>query len=183
MSLIKRYQSEIHGNYSRKGLKYGLVLGCVLSVVLLFRYLLGVPPNAPIAKDETWTVFAFLFLGNCVALWIYRNSLKDKKITFKEAYLLCLIADVVSCMIYGMFIYIYAYYIDNGQPSFVERCATVMFNSLNESGQQTTNLPPPPMSYLVIYSMMSNVIMAVLASFMSSLLLRNEKAQVYTKEK
>lgn len=173
----------MHGSYGKASLKYGLILGLVLSFVLFLRYLIGFAPDAPVSKAETWTVFAIMLIGGGIATYYYRNNLTDKKITFKEAYLLSLLSNIIACIIYAMFMYIYATSIDNGEDSFLKRSIGVLVKNFTEKGEAVPDMTGYRISFLSISSLMYNMVMSVLAAFISAMIFRNEKAAPYIKEK
>lgn len=176
-AIIRRYRSIIHGNYRWAAFKYGIVMGVALSVCLVFRYLLGRPSNAPISSDENWIVFVALLVMSLVFVFHYRRHLTEKKITFKESFLLTFDSCVVACIIYAVFMYIYALYIDNGMDSFHDRTMDVMTRAL-ATGENPNQVQLPDMVYLVFWGMMVNIIMSILVAFICGVICRNEKGEL-----
>lgn len=176
-AIIRRYRSNIHGNYRWAALKYGIVMGGALSVFLVFRYLLGHPSNAPISSDENWVVFVALLVMSLVLVFHYRRHLTEKKITFKEGFLVAFDSCVIACIVYAAFMYLYAMYIDNGMDSFQDRTLDVMKRALAEGGNPN-QVQLPDMVYLVFWGMMVNIIMGILIAFITGVVCRNEKGEV-----
>lgn len=176
-AIIRRYRSNIHGNYRWAALKYGIAMGVVLSVFLVFRYLLGHPSNAPISSDENWVVFVALLVMSLVFVFHYRRHLTEKKITFKEGFLVTFDSCVIACIVYAAFMYIYAMYIDNGMDSFQDRTLDVMKRALAE-GENSNQVQLPDMVYLIFWGMMVNIIIGILIAFITGIVCRNEKGEV-----
>ena len=78
MGFFHRYQSEIHGNYRKGYLRFGIITGVVLMLYILVRYMMGL---------------------------LYRNVLPDRKATLKELMLLGLGTAVVGSVLYGLFLW------------------------------------------------------------------------------
>lgn len=176
-AIIRRYRSVIHGNYRWAALKYGIVMGVALSVFLVFRFLLGHPSNAPISSDENWVVFVALLVMSLVLVFHYRRHLTEKKITFKESFLVTFDSCVIACIVYAAFMYIYALYIDNGMNSFQDRTLDVMTRALAKR-ENPNQIQLPDMVYLVFWGMMVNIIMSILIAFITGIVCRNEKGEV-----
>ncbi len=176
-AIIKRYRSVIHGNYRCASIKYGIVMGVGLSCCLVLRYILGHPSNAPISGDENWVVFIALLIMSLVLVFHYRRHLADKKISFKEGFLLTLYSCIVACVIYAVFMYFYAIFIDNGIDSFQDRTIDTMTRAV-ANGNSTNNIHLPEMIYLVFWGMMANMIMSILVAFITGIICRNERAEI-----
>ena len=108
MGLIKRYESEIYGDYKKGWLLYGLYTGLIMSFSVLFRYWLTYPMDTP----STWTDNIILFLCMFVFTYLYRKKLYCGNVFFKEIYILNLGVGVVAGAIYGLFIWYYGTCVD-----------------------------------------------------------------------
>ncbi|MDO5760851.1 MAG: DUF4199 domain-containing protein [Bacteroidota bacterium] len=179
-AIIRKYRSIIHGNYRWAALKYGITMGIVLSGILFFRYLLGHPANAPIASDENWVVFVALLVMSLILAFHYRKLLEEKKMTFKEGFLLSFDSCVIACIVYAVFMYFYSIFIDNGIESFQDRTIDVMTRSIAEGGDK---VELPEMIYLVFWGMMANIIMGILVAFITGIICRNEKSELVINNK
>ncbi len=178
--IITRYKSVMHGNYKLAGVKYGIVMAAGLCVFLFLRYVVGHPANAPIAKDETWVVFLGLLLMSLMLVFHYRRNLIERKISFKEAFLVSFYSCLVACAIYAVFMYGYTLYIDNGLDSFHDRTIDVMTRSIARSENiDIDKVVLPEMPYLVAWGMVLNMIMGILVAFITGVICRNEKKQLY----
>ena len=145
-----------------------------------FPYVVGHPANAPIAKDETWVVFVGLLLMSLMLVFHYRRNLIERKISFKEAFLVSFYSCLVACAIYAVFMYGYTLYIDNGLDSFHDRTIDVMTRSIARSENiDIDKVVLPEMPYLVAWGMVLNMIMGILVAFITGVICRNEKKQLY----
>lgn len=159
-------KSTSNGNST---LKYGLLLGVILSLVLFFRYLLNLAPNAPISRTETLVALFVILVLDIV--YVCLNQ-KGRKVTFSKILLRCWWISTIASVLYGVFLYVYACYIDNDTPSYIERCTNTMLNSLTQNGQEVSGIDSIPMSYMVMYSIMSNVIVGFVASLLTCIILK-----------
>ncbi|MBR1768921.1 MAG: DUF4199 domain-containing protein [Bacteroidales bacterium] len=177
-SFVRQYQSTMHGNYLWASVKYGILMAIGLSASLTLRYILGHPANAPVAYDETWVVFIALIVMSLVLVFHYRRHLREKKISFKEGFLLTFYSSLIACAIYAGFMYFYSVYIDKGIESFQDRTIDVMTRSLAEcEGKEIKDIHLPEMPYLVLYGMILNMIMSILVSFLTGIICRNERSK------
>lgn len=150
-------------NYSKTNLMFGLLLSVVLSLVLFFRYLLGFAPNAPISRTETIVALSVMFvLDICL-------KQRESEINFSKTLLRCWWINIIASVLYGMFLYVYAYSIDIATPSYIERCTNTMLDSLAQNGQELSDVKAMPISYLVMYSIIGNVIVGFVASLVTCL--------------
>lgn len=175
MGLIRRYSSVMHGNYRTACLKYGLYMGLAFSFVLFFRWLIVLPASQPMGIVEN--VLQFGLMLAFVAM--YRGSLCEKKITFKEAYIVGLGSAVVGAIIYGLFMYMYIMYMD---PDMQTRCLEIQKAADTKgefSPKQLAQLVRP--SYIAFSSILLNSVMAVIWSLVAALVLSNEKAALKKK--
>ena len=176
MGLIRRYESKMHGDYKRAILRYGFFGGLIFCVVLLLRWLLVLPPSQPMSYVENVLQLVLLF----VFVYLYKRRLPDRRINFKESYVVALGTAVVSAVIYGMFMYVYASYIDTQMQ---ERCFEFqrMMNQGQYTEEQLKDLTKP--SYIAFSAVLLNSVMAVLWAMIVAIFLRNERAIVVQKQK
>ncbi len=175
--LIRRYESVMHGNYHRMSLRYGLVIGAIMILSLLLRYLMIYKPSSPMT---IWDNIAMLVLMAC-CVFHYRSSLENKKITFKESWLVGFYSGCVAAVLFGVFMYIYAANIDSEMSL---RCANNL-REIEEYQQYTpedfAQMTRP--SVIAFQYVIYNIIMAILWAFVIGILLKNEDSQPRIKEK
>ncbi|MBR1626509.1 MAG: DUF4199 domain-containing protein [Bacteroidales bacterium] len=175
--LVGKYQSTIHGNYSRMSLRYGILIGIIMIVVLMIRYLSAYKPSSPMTLWDNIT----LLITMAICVYHYRSSLENKKITFKEGWLVGFYSGCVAAILFGVFLYLYSNSIDTEMSL---RCANVLrriqdYASYTE--EQFAEMTKP--SVLAVQSMIYNAIMAVLWAFLVAIILKNEDAKQIIKEK
>lgn len=98
MRFFHRYNSTIHGDYRKAYLRCGLIVGGLLSLYIMVRYLVGAPAERPegYMSDVIMLVTVFLFT------LLYRNSLAEKRSTLKELMLFGMGTAVVGSVLYGL---------------------------------------------------------------------------------
>ena len=173
--ILRKYSSVMYGNYKKASLKYGLLTGGVLIIVLLLRYLIEAKPNSPTSLADNITLLIMFVL----CLYLYKNKLPDKKITLKEGFLLTFYTGIIASILYGMFMYLYVSSIDT---QMTLRCANTL-RQIPEYANYTTEQfgSMTKASVIAFQSIIYNVVMSVLWALITSLILRNEKADVVTK--
>lgn len=168
--IISKYSSEIHGPYLTKSLKYGLIIGALLCIGLLIRFMIMKPPSSPISLTDN--IIMLLSMG-CMVFW-YRNTLPEKKITFKEAWLTGFFSGSIASLLFGIYMYIYIIWIDANMP---DRCIKVLKNVeqyKDYTYQQFQAMTTP--STIALQAIIYNVIMAIIWAFCVAIVVRNEKA-------
>ena len=155
MRLIRRYSSQMHGNYKKAILRYGVYVGLIFSFVLIFRLLLVLPVSQPMSYVENILQLVLLF----VFVYLYKRQLPERRINFKEAYTVALGSAVVGSVIYGMVLYLYVLYI-NGEFS----------------SEELQNMVKP--SYIAGSAIILNSVMAIMWAMVVAIFLRNERAVV-----
>lgn len=172
MRLIRRYSSQMHGNYKRAILRYGVYIGLIFSFVLIFRWLLVLPVSQPMSYVENVLQLVLLF----VFVYLYKRQLPERRINFKEAYTVALGSAVVGSIIYGMVLYLYAQYID---PEMQARCLEIQRRA-NVNGEfapeDLQNMVKP--SYIAGSAIILNSVMAIMWAMIVAIFLRNERAVV-----
>ncbi|MCH3923948.1 MAG: DUF4199 domain-containing protein [Bacteroidales bacterium] len=177
MKLLRQYSSTMHGNYKKASLGYGIVMGIVMSLILLVRYLIYMPAKAPITTIDEIALLVLM----AIATIIYKNGLKDKRITFKEAYMIAFLSAIVCVIIYGIFMYIYTVGIDK---DFQNHC----IETLRKNPKYIKYTPSQmkemvKVSNIVMQSIVSNLVMSVLWAMVVGVIFRNEKSEIINRNK
>lgn len=165
----------MHGNYRKESLRYGLFVGVMLIIVLLLRYLLGYKPSSPTTIADNITLLVMLV----TSLLMYRNKLEDKKITFKEGFLLAFYSGIIGSILYGIFMYLYVNAIDTEMSL---RCANTLRqipDYADYSPQQFATMTKA--STIALQSIIYNIVMSILWAFVAGLILRTEKSNIVSK--
>ncbi|MCR4827861.1 MAG: DUF4199 domain-containing protein [Bacteroidales bacterium] len=175
MRLLRRYQSDIYGDYRKAGLRYGLLSGLIMAAFVSLLFFLGYPLQAPVNYATDITLFACsLFFA-----YRYRASLPDARVFFKELMLLGLVIGIVAAIVYGLFLFVYGTVVDS---SFLSRCIDrLVANEQNgtASPQQIEQTVAVMRSYtlatLSLIAAFRTSVMAILTAFCAALLFRTEK--------
>lgn len=184
MGLIKRYESEIYGNYKKGWLLYGLYTGLIMSFSVLFRYWLTYPMDTP----STWTDNIILFLCMFVFTYLYRKKLYCGNVFFKEVYILNLGVGVVAGVMYALFIWYYGSCVDTELVQrYIDAQEHIYINNwqgttedMNKKIEEIKNLTSVP--YLSIWGGILTVVTSFMTSFIVALLLRTQKNVVRQKK-
>ena len=123
MGVLRRYQSVIYGNYRKAYLLYGLYTGLIMSAYVLFMRIIILPVSTPETYGTDIAMLACMLLFS----YLYRKSLTDGKIYFKELMLLNLGTGVIAAVIYGLFLALYGNAFDG---DFFNRCAETYINNM-----------------------------------------------------
>lgn len=176
MGLIRQYRSTMHGSYWTAIIKYGALCGVFLSFVVLFRFWIYLPLSTPNDYVQDFSLLVCLF----VAVWVYKRSLEDKKITLKEAYIVALGCGIVAAVVYGMFLLLYSRYIDVDMPQ--------RYFDIQRAVEQNAQHPDSTLReftssrYLAAMGMIFISILSVIEALVVAVIMKNEKATVVTKE-
>lgn len=167
MGVFHRYNSTIHGNYRRAYLRCGPLVGLLLAAYVLVRLLMGSPMESPtsLVVDIVLLVSVFLLTA------YYRNSLPEKKITLKEAFLFGLGLSIVAALVYGLALWA----IGAASPS-----QTVLF-STTMTGQEVT--PQDPQihywaAWWALFAGGATALLGAFGAFLAAIFFRNEKSPV-----
>ena len=175
MRLVRRYQSDIYGDYRKFGLRYGLFSGLIMAAIVCILFFLDYPLQAPVnyATDITLFVCALFFA------YRYRTTLPDNKVFFKELMLLGLTLGVVAAIVYALFLLLYGKVIDT---DFLTRCIDrLVDNEQNgtasqEQIQQTVSVMRGyTLVTLALIAAFRTSVMAIMTAFCGALLFRTEK--------
>ena len=171
MSIFRRYNSTIHGNYRRAYLRCGLLTGVLLAAYVLVRLLMQSPMESPasLVADAILLVLIFLFTA-----W-YRNGLPEKKITLKEAMLFGIGTAAVAGIVYGLLLW--AIGLTSAQQ-------TVLFTNTMTSNNITVDDPQLHYwaAWWAILAGIETIVLGAFGAFLAAILFRNEKAPVHHKE-
>ncbi|MDR1726281.1 MAG: DUF4199 domain-containing protein [Bacteroidales bacterium] len=176
MKIIKRYKSELHGNCWRALLKYGFYSGLILSFVVIFRKWLVYPLSQPVTYVEEITLLILMF----IFVWFYRRKLPEKKMAFKEGYIVAFGTGVVASIIYGIFIMLYAWKID---PEIVNRSFDLqrsLETNRTLTDEQIRYIVKP--QYIAFSAIVFSTVLSILWALVVSIIMRTEKATVRTKQ-
>lgn len=102
--ILRRYKSTIYGNYRAAYLKYGLLTGLVISVVVVLCRICF-PEHFPAAPNNYLTEIV-LTICVFIAGYLYRRQYSEQELTLKELMLLGLGIGVISSVVYGLFLWL-----------------------------------------------------------------------------
>lgn len=183
MGLIKRYESEIYGNYKKGWLLYGLYTGLIMSFSVLLRYFLTYPMDTP----STWIDNIVLFLCMFIFTYLYRKKLYMGNIFFKEVYILNLGIGVVAGVIYGLFIWYYGTSVDTELVQrYVENQEYIYINNWEGTDEDMKARideikSMASVQYLSIMGGILTMVTSLMIAFIVGLLLRTQKNVVRQK--
>lgn len=181
--IIRRYQSEIYGNYRRAGLLYGLATGLLMSLVVFFMYIITLPIQVP----ESYPTTIALATGTFLFGYLYRRTLPEGKVFFKELILMGIYLGVVASVVYGLFLVLYASVIDT---DFISNCCQLYSNNVMNS-EQPQEIIDNSIEAFRSYSAWTwggvgafrSGVMTILVAFVMALVFKTEKQQVKVKER
>ncbi|MBO7490436.1 MAG: DUF4199 domain-containing protein [Bacteroidales bacterium] len=175
MKFIRRYQSDIYGNYRKAYFRDGLLAGAAISAVVLFCKLIYYPIYAP----ENYVTDITLLVATLFFAYRYRSRLPEKKVFFKELMLFGLGLGIVAAVVYGLFILLYGSVIDHG---FCDRCLNHFINGeMNGSG--TDEEKAATIAVMRTYKLRTwafigtfrTAVMSIMTAFVAALIFRTEK--------
>lgn len=176
MRVLNRYKSTMHGNYWNAIFKYGLLMGIGLLLVVLCRYWFKIPLSEPVSYTENIAMLIFMF----IAVFSYKRGLKDKRITFKESFILGLGSGIIASIIYGIFLFVYSQNID---IDIQQRCFEIqraVKTNVNLSDEELMSMVKP--SSIALYGIMLSSVLSILLALIVAILLRNEQGILIEKE-
>ena len=181
MKFIRRYQSDIYGNYRRAYLRDGLFAGLAIGGVVLFCKLIYYPIYAP----ENYVTDLTLLVATLFFAWRYRKGLPDGKVFFKELMLYGLGLGIVAAVVYGLFLLFYGSVVDDG---FAARCLQ-HFEFGEQNGAGTDEEKAATIAVMRTYKLRTwafigafrTAVMSILTAFVAALLFRTEKNKVKEK--
>ena len=169
-------KTKFSGSYFSGIIKYGLLIGLGLSLFVLIRFVFNKSISSVMSYWEILSLMLLLFLG----VWLYRKGLKEKQLSFKESYFVAFGSGIVGSIIYGMFIFVYANYIDS---EFQGRCYDVqraVETNSNLTNQQIEAMVKP--SSIAASSMLIVSLISLLSGLIIAFLLMNKKRKLQDKE-
>lgn len=184
MSVIKRYQSAIYGNYKKKLLIYGLLAGLALIAVVVLRFAMILPILYPVSIIDNIILLGLMFSFT----YLYRKDNIENKLTFKETYLLNFGIGIVAAIFYAAFLWLYASFIDTEFPSrFIEHQIEV-FQKLElteiELAQKVSSLEKESLPGNLAFRAFAEIsIISILFAMIVGIIMRTEKAPVREKKK
>ena len=171
MGIFHRYQSTIHGNYRRAGLRCGLLAGGLMALYVLVRLLMGSPMQSP----ASLVVDAILLVAILLLTAYYRNALPDKKITLKEAMLFGIVMSCVAGVVYGLSLWAI------GATSASQ---TVLFTN-TMTGNEITDADPQLHYWAAWWAIVAGVeavVLGAFGAFVAAVIFRNEKSDIKHKQ-
>ena len=133
MGIIRRYQSEIYGNYRLAYVRYGAVVGAVMALVFLFFSVIGEPFKSP----DSYISDILLLVGILFFTYRYRTSLPGGKVSFKELMLLGLGIGAVAAVVYGFYLWLHLGVLYPGQVQLMRDTETAAMTS---AGSEALNM-------------------------------------------
>ena len=97
----------------RKVLTYGFLGGSGLVMIVLLRFAMVFPIYIPVSVLDAIALLMLMFTFT----YLYRKDSANRKLTFKDAYLLNMGLGLIAAVIYAVFMLFYASYIDTSFSS------------------------------------------------------------------
>lgn len=184
MGVIKQYQSSIYGNYKKKWFRYGFLMGLALIAVIVLRYAMIYPISLPVSILQNIILVALMFGFT----YLYRKDNPDKKLTFKESYLLNIGVGVIAGIIYSAFLWFYATYIDNDFCARYIDSQIIEYEKLTISDVEIVQRIDELKGFstptnLAFRAFMEISIISILFALIVSIFMRTEKAPIREKRK
>lgn len=181
MKFIRRYQSDIYGNYRLAALRDGALAGLLIAGVVLFCKLIYYPIYAP----ENYVTDIVLLVATLFFAYRYRSRLPEKRVFFKELMLYGLGLGIVAAVVYGLFLLFYGSVVDQG---FTARCLE-HFIAGEQRGAGTDEEKAATIAVMRTYKLRTwafigafrTAVMAIMTAFVAALLFRTEKNVVRPK--
>ena len=107
--------------------RYGILTGVILSVVLVIRWLVSMPAEAPMGFAECGVVFVVCALG----FWRFKCSVGGREAGFRRRFSFVWLVAIVGLMIYSAFMYIYIIGID---AEMQQRCLDLQRRQVANGG-------------------------------------------------
>lgn len=180
MGLIRRYKSEIHGNYKRAWLQYGIITSIAMVLSVLIRYAL----TYPIESSFSWTDDVIILICLVGFTITYRSTLPEKLITFKEIYVLNLGIGFISAIIFGFFIWYYASRVDISFPDryYASMMAQSETSELSPDVYETQTKAMSTPGNLALQGGVLTFVNVLVLGFFVAIFLKTEKQNLYKKQ-
>lgn len=180
MALLHRYQSIIHGNLKKAIPIYGVITAVALILSVILRYLLTYPIETPVSWTDN-VVMAICMIGFTL---IYRSRLPEKRITFKEIFLLTVGIGCVAAIFYGLYLWHYSAQFDTEFPQRYLEAESAKYNAdepgYNSAIEQLKYMARP--KYLALMGAVYTVVTSFIIGFFVALVLKTEKSPIYKKK-
>jgi hypothetical protein len=176
MEETKSNKPKTSGKMWKGILKYGILIGLGLIIIVLIRFWINKPIAYPIGYSEYVSLLIFMFIGGL----LYKKGLEESRITFKKSYFMALGSGIIGSIIYGMFIYLYSQYID---VDFQERCFDIqraVKANAQLTNEQIKSMVSP--SSIALTAILFASFMSILWGLVVALFLRNTKKDNKAKE-
>ena len=181
MGVLRRYQSDIYGNYRKAYLRDGVLAGLFLALVVLFCKLIYYPIYAP----ENYITDIALLIATFFFAYRYRAKLPERRVFFKELMLYGLGLGIVAALFYGVFLLLYGGVIDR---DFAARCLQ-HFILGEQQGTATEQQKAETIAVMQTYRLYTwafigafrTAVMSIMTAFVAALVLRTEKNVVRPK--
>ncbi len=175
MNFLRRYKSEIYGNYRVAYLRDGLIAGAVMFLVIVFCKLIYYPIYAP----ESYVTDITLLVVTLFFAYRYRKKLPEGKVSFKELMLFGLGLGVVAAIVYGLSLMLYGSLIDR---DFSSRCLEhFVLGEMRGSG--TAEEKEATVAVMRSYKLHTwafigtfrTAVMSIMSAFIAALIFRTER--------
>ncbi len=175
MKFLRRYQSEIYGEYRKAYLRDGAMSGLIIGVAVLFCKLIYYPIFAP----ENYVTDLVLLACTLFFAYRYRSRLENNKVYFKELMLYGLGLGVVAAVVYGLFLLLYGGVIDK---DFAARCLEHFIHG-EQNGAGTEEEKAATIAVMRTYKLHTwafigffrTAVMSIMTAFVAALVFRTEK--------
>ncbi|MBO4740417.1 MAG: DUF4199 domain-containing protein [Bacteroidales bacterium] len=180
MALLHRYQSTMHGNYK----KFILIFGPVAAIALILSVLARLYFFDPIETPVSWTDNIVLAICLIMFTLLYRSTLPERKVTFKEIFILTVGLSTVAAVLYALYLWHYGLHTD---PDFPQRFldSELAKHNAGEDGYDTAVEQVKYMAtpkYLAFMGGVYTVVTSFILGFFVALLFKTEKSPRYTKK-
>ena len=180
MALLHRYKSTIYGNYKKFIIIFGLFTALALILSVLTRYAFFEPISTPVSWTDN-IVLSICLIAFTIA---YRCTLPEKKITFKEIFILTVGLSFVAAVLYGLYLWFYGTHTD---IEFAQRFAdsetakhSPEEQDYNDALEQIKIMATP--KYLAFMGFVYTVVTSFIVGFFVAIIFKTEKSPLHTKK-
>lgn len=182
MGIIRRYQSDIYGNYRKTYLRDGALTALIMAAAVMLCKLLYYPIYAP----ENYVTDGVLLVATLFFAYRYRQRLPEQRVFFKELMLFGLGLGVVAAVLYGAFLLLYGGVIDR---DFAGRCLE-HFILGEQQGSASDEQKAATIAVMQGYRLHTwafigafrTAVMSIMTAFVAALLFRTEKNVIRPKQ-
>lgn len=179
--VLRQYQSEICGNYRKAYLRYGLFSGLIMSAYVLFMRIIILPVSTPTGYGTDIALLLCMLLFS----YLYRRTLPDERVFFKELMLMNLGLGVVAAVVYGLFLLLYGQVFDT---DFFTRCMDDFVRNAQNADKPAEDIRRMVEAYQnyrpwhwASIGAFRTAVMAIIEAFVAALVFRTEKNVVKAK--